>query len=128
MKTASPDAPVRRPWPTNSADLHDAIRHRAEEIYVRNGRLAGHDTENWVQAEAEIRAECAAHSALRTAVVVRFEGIQYVGEYAEDFADGYTPGEFAAGDPVLIRFEGEKMFVKRPNGKQLETTIVQRVG
>ena len=45
-------------------------------------------------------------------------------EVAKAAADGYTPGEFAPGDPIPVRLEGDKMYVKRPNGKELETTIV----
>jgi len=29
---------------------------------------------------------------------------------------------------VPVRFHGDKMFVKRPNGKILETTIVNKIG
>lgn len=29
--------------------------------------------------------------------------------------------------PVTVRFEGDKMFVKRANGKELETQIVQKI-
>ena len=34
------------PWPTAPRDLHEAIRRRAEEIYIRNGKLPGRDLEN----------------------------------------------------------------------------------
>jgi len=29
---------------------------------------------------------------------------------------------------VTVRFHGDKMLVKRPNGKILETTIVKKIG
>ncbi len=115
--------PARKPWPTAPAEVHEVIGRRAKEIYIRNGKIPGHDMENWFQAEAEVLSEFP-----RTAVVVRLNGVQYVGEYHLDSADGYTPGEFAAGDPVPIRFEGDKMMVKRRNGKQLETTVVKKIG
>lgn len=107
-------------------DLHELIRRRAEEIYIRNGRIPGHDIQNWTQAEEEIRKafERASH---RTAIVVRVRGVQYVGEYTGEAADGYTPGEFAPGAPVPVRLDGDRMFVKRPNGKVLETRIVQQI-
>lgn len=108
-----------------AADLHDAIRRRAEEIYVESGRVPGRDLENWAQAEHQIMSHLAFR---RTAVVVRVGGIQYVGEYKSEDADGYTPGEFAPGAPVPVRFEGDKMFIKRPNGRELQTTIVKKVG
>jgi hypothetical protein len=42
-------------------------------------------------------------------------------------SDGYLPGEFDSGVAVPVRFEGDKMFVERPNGKVLETTIVKKL-
>ena len=44
------------PWPAPAPDQHEAIRRRAEEIYIRNGRIPGRDVENWAQAEQEIAA------------------------------------------------------------------------
>lgn len=107
----------------DTGDLHDAIRRRAEEIYERNGRIPGRDIENWTQAEQEVLREAEQRSVRRTAVVVKVNGIDYVGEYSS--ATGYTPGEFGAGDPVVVRFEEDKMYVRRPNGRELETRIVQ---
>lgn len=42
-----------QPWPTTPVDRQEAIRRRAEEIYIRNGRIPGRDNENWAQAEQE---------------------------------------------------------------------------
>ncbi len=109
-------------------ELHDAIRRRAEEIYIRNGRISGRDVQNWVQAEQEILREAAERSSRRTAVVINVNGTQYVGEYGAESAEGYTPGEFAVGDPVPVRFEGDYMFVQRPNGRELKTTLVKQAG
>ena len=106
-------------------DLQAAIRRRAEEIYERSGRVPGRDMENWTQAEQEVRSEAARYAGRRTAVVVKVNGVEYVGEYTFTAADGYAPGEFAAGDPVAVRFEEDRMYVKRANGKELETRIVQ---
>lgn len=106
--------------------MQDAIRRRAEEIYIRNGRIPGRDVENWVQAEQEVLVEAAEHSSRRTAVVVAVDGVQYVGEYEREAAGGYIPGEFAAGDPVPVRFEGDHMFVQRRNGRELKTTLVNK--
>jgi hypothetical protein len=108
-------------------ELHEAIRRRAEEIYIRSGRKPGRDTENWAQAEQEIQRETAG-AGRRKAVVVRVNGVQYFGEYQPEDCDGYQPGEFGKGKVVPVRFAGNKMFVKRPNGKELETTIVKRIG
>ncbi len=111
----------------HSSELQDAIRKRAEEIYVRSGRIAGRDLENWSQAEAEIARE-AGKSMRRTAIVVDVDGVQYVGEYRSESSDGYQPGEFGLGQDISIRFERDKMFLKRLNGKELETTIVDKIG
>ena len=110
----------------HSSELQDAIRKRAEEIYVRSGRIAGRDLENWTQAEAEIARE-AGKSMRRTAIVVDVDGVQYVGEYRSESSDGYQPGEFGVGQDISIRFEADKMFLKRPNGKELETNVVDKV-
>ena len=106
-----------------TSDVHEAIRRRAEEIYVRNGKIPGRDLENWAQAEQEILREAAPQ---RTAVIVKVSGKEYVGEYDPETSDGYRPGEFGPGTAVPVRFHGDKMFIKRPNGKILETTIVRK--
>ena len=106
-------------------DLQEAIRQRAEEIYIRSGKIPGHDTENWMQAEAEIRREAAQGRSRRPAIVVTVNGVQYVGEYDLDSSGGYSPGEFASGQPLAVRFDGDKMCIQRRNGTELETTIVE---
>ena len=108
-------------------DLQDAIRRRAEEIYIQSGNVPGRDLENWSQAEREIMSKVG-NAARRTAVIVRVNGIQYVGEYEPERSEGYIPGEFASGGFVPVRFEGDKMFLTRPNGTDLETTIVEKIG
>ena len=115
------------PWPTIVPDRHEAIRRRAEEIYIRNGRIPGRDVENWAQAEQEILREFGEQPARKTAIIVRVNGAEYVGEYSPESSDGYVPGEFGVGASVPVRFHGDKMFVKRPNGKELETTIVKQI-
>jgi Protein of unknown function (DUF2934) len=109
------------------ADLQEAIRRRAEEIYFESGRIPGRDLENWSQAEQDIMRQVAESSPRRKAVVVRVNGVQYVGEYQAESCDGYVPGEFRSGASVPVRFEGEKMFLRRPNGRDLETTIVRKI-
>jgi Protein of unknown function (DUF2934) len=117
----------RKPEKAGPTDLHEAIGRRAREIYEKSGRIAGRDLENWTQAEAEILRE-QRRSGRRSAVVVRVDGVQYVGEYQPASSDGYTPGEFAKGDAVPVRFDGNLMFVKRHNGKELATRIVSQAG
>jgi hypothetical protein len=106
----------------HSMGLEQAIQKRAEEIYIRSGRIPGHDLENWIQAEHEVLRGSAAQ---RTAVVIDIDGVQYVGEYNTNICQGYQPGEFQVGDDVAIRFDGDKMFVKRPNGQELETMVLR---
>jgi hypothetical protein len=111
----------------NSPQLQEAIRRRAAELFQKSGGVAGRDVENWYQAEAEILRESAIHSA-RRAVVVNVQGVVYTGEYDSTSADGYTPGEWKPGDPIHVRLSGDKLYLRRPNGRELQTTIVKRIG
>jgi Protein of unknown function (DUF2934) len=120
------DLLIDSPTPVFAADLHEATRRRAEEIYIQSGRIPGRDVENWTQAEREIR-EQAENGNRRAAIIVRVNGAQYVGEYCPESADGYVPGEIGVGSSVPVRLKGDKMYVKRPNGRELETTIVQKI-
>jgi hypothetical protein len=112
--------------PRSASELQEAIRRRAEEIYIQNGRVPGRDTQNWAQAESEIMAE-AAGGKPRAAVVVKVNGVQYVGEYRPESSEGYVPGEFGTGSSVTVRLQGDRMFIRRPNGKILETRIVRKM-
>lgn len=107
--------------------LHEKIRRRAEEIYIQSGRVPGNDVENWTQAEREILAESEKPKS-QTAIVVKVNGVRYVCEYQAESSDGYVPGEFPVGSSVSVRLQGDKIFVKRPNGKELETRIVRKSG
>jgi len=118
--TTSPRLPFAQP------DRRSAIRRRAEEIYDKSGRVGGRDLQNWVQAEQEIEREITEPSPHRRAIVVRVDGVRFVGEYTAADAQGYRPGEFEPGEPVFVRFRGNKMWLKRRNGEELETTVVQR--
>src|SRR5580704_16913088 len=121
---AKPHSSAPDPRPVSDA-LREAIRHRAEQIYIRSGKIPGHDLENWAKAEQEIRSESAAFEAPKAFIVVEVDGVEYVGEYEPGSAGGYRAGEFEPNDPIPVRFEGDKMFVKRRNGKELETIVVQ---
>ena len=103
-----------------SSELREAIRRRAEEIYIESGRIPGRDLENWTQAETEILHKT---SGRRSAIVVEVNGTQIVGEYKLDACGGYQPGEFSVGEDVSIRFDRAAMFIKRKNGTELETAI-----
>jgi hypothetical protein len=123
----TPDHPASNASAVPSFDLHDAIRRRAEEIYFESGGIPNRDLENWEQAEREVRSR-QVHKSRRTAIVVKVHGVEFVGEYGLDSAEGYTPGEFAPGESVPVIIEGDRMLVRRPNGRVLETTIVKTIG
>ena len=123
--SSQPDSPAAKTWTSPPANLQEAIRRRAEEIYFRNGRAPNRDKENWAQAEREILHEFSASHGTRKAVIVKVNGVQYVGEYDSGAAGGYVPGELSSGAPIPVRFAGDKMFVRRPNGRELETRIVE---
>ena len=114
-------------WPSPTPRQRDAIRIRAEEIYVRSGKIPGRDTENWAQAEQEILRE-SPEASCRKAIVVKVDGAQYIGEYDAESSQGYVPGEFGPGTAVPVRFQGNRMFLLRPNGKILETTLIKKTG
>jgi len=114
-------------WKNFSLQIQDAIRLRANELYLRRGGIAGHDEENWFQAEAEIIRESSARSP-RSAVVINVEGVVYTGEYESNTADGYAPGEWKLGDSVPVRIVGDKLYLRRQNGRELQTTVVKRIG
>ena len=116
-----------RPAERISAEDHERIRRRAEEIFIQSGRVAGRDLENWVQAEEEIRSQVHTPVGPRGGIVIKVDGVRYIGEYSEQSGGGYRPGEFGAGDAITVRFEGGKMYVKRRNGLELETTLVRRL-
>jgi len=111
----------------DSSELVEAIRRRAADLWKRGGAGEGHDVENWYQAEAEIIRESATHP-VRRAVIVNIRGVVYTGEYQCSSADGYTPGEWKAGDCIPIRIAGDKLYLLRHNGHELQTTIVKRIG
>ena len=110
-----------------SPKLEEAIRRRAEKLYEDRGRAPGHQVEDWLKAEAEVLREVKlAHAPKPAFLVLRFEGAAYTGEYDAKRCDGYTPGEFRAGTPVEVRFNAGNMYMKRPNGKELEMRIVRK--
>jgi hypothetical protein len=111
----------------DSYNVLEAIRRRATELFQNSGGIEGHDAENWYKAEAEILRESVA-SPVRRAIVVNVQGVVYTGEYDCGAADGYTPGEWRPGDPIPVRFAGDRLYLRRRNGLELKTTIVKRIG
>ena len=97
---------------------------RMSEIQPQ-GEMAGLQVENL--HEAEMIREFATHPGCG-AVVVNVEGVVYTGEYEFMTAYGYSPGEWEAGTSIPVRFAGDKLFLRRTNGRELLTTIVKRIG
>jgi hypothetical protein len=106
--------------------IQETIRRRATELFQRSGAVPGHDLENWCQAEFEILQEQAAH-LIRPAVVIKLQGVLYTCEYEPDSAGSYAPGEWKSGDPVPLRIAGDKFYIRRHDGSELETTVTKRV-
>jgi hypothetical protein len=132
------DQPSQSPEHRNSSpEWADAVRQRAQELFEMHGRAPGHDLENWLQAEADVARQFAtAEEAIAPSpvspdrstrhIVVEVNHVTYTGEYCADSSGGYTPGEFARGAPVGIRFEEEYLYLKRRNGAELKTRIVRK--
>ncbi len=118
---------MAKKFPISPAQLNKVVRRRAKELYLQGGELEGRDLENWQQAEAEILREIDSQLS-RPAVVIHIGGVVYTGQYDSSSAEGYVPGEWGVGERVVVRLDGDRMFLLRPNGLELETNIVKRIG
>lgn len=111
-----------------SREMVEAIRRRAQEIYEAGDRQPGHEVENWLRAEAEVMREAAGALRHRAAhIVLKVRGVTYTGEYDPESCGGYQPGELRAGQPLHVRFEEDRMYITRPNGRELEARVVKKV-
>ena len=54
MKPRSTSDPIPIDTGLRSPELEEQIRGRAYEIYEQRGRDEGHETDDWLQAEAEL--------------------------------------------------------------------------
>jgi Protein of unknown function (DUF2934) len=52
----NPDASLALEYPQVSLKLHEQIRWRAYELFEKRGREHGHDFDDWLKAEAELRS------------------------------------------------------------------------
>lgn len=129
--TTTVDAPAGAPGShagRSAREMEQAIRRRAQEIYESEGKTPGHEVENWLRAEAEVMREVTAALRRPTAhIVVKVGGARYTGEYDPESSGGYQPGEFDAGQPLRVRFEGDRMYIARPNRAELEARVVKKV-
>ncbi len=58
-------------------------------------------------------------------ITVQSGDLVYVGEYTPMFFG--KPGDWIIGDPIDVRFGGNKMILRKPNGKELKTKIQKRI-
>lgn len=56
MVIINPDASLALEYPYGSLKLHEEIRQRAYELYEKRGRKHGHDVDDWLKAETELRS------------------------------------------------------------------------
>jgi hypothetical protein len=114
--------------PADLADdnsIHEAIAHRARELWEERGCVDGHAEEDWARAEAEIRKRVAMRNkAVTRRILVKAGETVYTGEY--DASAHYSPGELCEGEQIRLHFSGEKMWIQLGGGRELETRIVKR--
>ena len=58
---------------------------------------------------------------------VQLGDLVYVCSYTPTFVWAYKPNDLLANDAVQARIEGKHLYIKRPNGKELKTTIMRRM-
>lgn len=58
-------------------------------------------------------------------ITVQAGDLVYVSEYTPMFFG--KPGDWIIGDPIEVRFEGNKMILRKPNGKELKASIRKRI-
>jgi DUF2934 family protein len=56
MKAKAHKAHVTTEQPSNNAPPHHEIAQRAYELFLARGATDGHDVEDWLRAEAELRS------------------------------------------------------------------------
>jgi hypothetical protein len=59
-------------------------------------------------------------------ISVQLGDLTYVGRYEPTWSWGKPPN-WIIGDPIEVRIDSNKMFLKKPDGKELKTKIVKRV-
>lgn len=129
--------------------LKQAIARRARELYQMRGCEEGHALEDWLRAEAEVTGKWdtqGKHSAESSSegekprspasggavgsksafFNVKVDGVLYTVEYDPSRCDSYRPGMLRKGQPVELRFEQDKVYLKLPNCKELEAKVVRK--
>jgi hypothetical protein len=108
-----------------TSDSHEAIARRAREIWQEHGCVDGHAEEDWAQAEEEIRSRVAGPKTATRRIVVKAGSFLYTAEY-ELARAAYHPGELVPGEPIRLHFEGQKMWLRLPDGRELETRVIRK--
>lgn len=134
--------------------LQEAITRRAGELYQQRGCVDGHALEDWLQAEAEVTAQFRSQEnaseekpasesssdaekpkppALDAPVSrksgffkLKVDDVIYTVEYDPARCDSYRPGMLRKGQPVELRFEDDRIFMKLPNSRELEAKVVKK--
>lgn len=58
--------------------------------------------------------------------IVALDGILYQTEYSAKYLWSHKP-QWIVGDEIEVRLDKDKMFLRKPDGNELKTSIVQRV-
>ncbi len=95
--------------------------------WMSENRLPGAGQHVEMLSEAEMIREFTTQSGCGE-IVVNVEGVVYTGEYEFMTAFDYAPGEWPTGTSTPVRFVEGKLFLRRPNGCELQTMIVKRIG
>jgi hypothetical protein len=127
--------------------MQEAIALRARELYQLRGCAEGHALEDWLLAEAELKTKVGSqakpsdesHPAAKRDVPasapvapraaffnIKVDGVLYTVKYDPDRCDFYRPGMLKKGQPVELRFERDKIYLKLPNSKELEAKVVRK--
>ena len=107
--------------------LHEAIVHRAHELWELRGRVDGHADEDWAQAEAEVRKRFSQPRVASPAFLsVKGQRFIYTCRYDRNCTD-YRPGDITPGQVIHFRVAEGKLYLKLPNDRELETLITSKV-
>lgn len=78
----------------------------------------------------DMRREGTGSGALRAqgtfCFAVELQGIAYLSRREAYWRWSYEPTDFVVGDPVEVRINGNTLFLKKPHGGELKTSIIRR--
>ena len=82
-----------------------------------SNRIVGNSQTGAVQTVTDVE--------YRLSVLV--DGMIYVGSYWPRWKWSYAPTDFVINDPIEIFVNGKDMYIKRPEGQELKTKVIQRI-